>query len=302
MKRLKRILLWTPVVLVATIAVAVGGFFFWSEHRPQPTNLQQSLFEGITYIRDVRQQPRPLVIHVVKIDLGAPGLSFLVSPGEPVDGHEVRARYTSEFLAGFDVQIAINGDFFYPWWANSIFDYYPHLHDPTDINGLAASRGVVYSPTADDRPTLYLSRDNTARFDAPDADIYNAISGLPMIVENGQVTNKIMPGEYYDGLHPRTAIALDRFGQTLMLFVIDGRQPNYSEGVQLEELALIGIEYGADSMINLDGGGSSTLVMEYQSGRPYILNSPIDARIPGRERPVGNQLGVYARRLTSQSQ
>jgi hypothetical protein len=300
-KRFWRILIATLLILVATIALGVGGFFFWSEHRPQPTSLQQTLFDGITYLRDVRQQPRPLVIHVIKIDLTTPGLSFLVSPGEPAEGHEVRARYTSEFLVRYDLQLAINGDFFYPWWYHSIFDWYPHWSDPTDINGLAASRGTVYSPTADNRPTLYLSRDNTARFDAPDGDIYNAISGLPMIVENGQVTNKIMPGEYYDGLHPRTAIALDQARRTLMLFIVDGRQPNYSEGVQLEELAAIGIEYGAGTMINLDGGGSSTLVVEDHRGRPLILNSPIDAQIPGRERPVGNQLGVYAQQLKSQS-
>ena len=59
--------------------------------------------------------------------------------------------------------------------------------------------------------------------------------------------------------------------RTLMLFVIDGRQPNYSEGVRLEELAHIGIEYGADAMINLDGGGSSTLVVEDQNGRPQVF-------------------------------
>jgi len=298
LKRLKRVLLWTPIILAAVIAIVVGGFFFWSEHRPQPAALQQTLFEGITYIRDVRQQPRPLVIHIVKIDLTAPGLSFLVSPGEPTDGHEVRARYTSEFLGKYDLQLAINGDFFYPWWSNSIFDYYPRWHDPTDINGLAASRGTIYSPAADNRPTLYLSISNTVSFGAPDGDIYNAISGQPMIVEHGQVTNKLMPGEYSDGLHPRTAIALDQTKRTLLLFIIDGRQPHYSEGVKLEELALIGLEYGADMMINLDGGGSSTLVMEDQSGLPHVLNSPIDARLPGRERPVGNHLGVYAQPTT----
>jgi len=45
----------------------------------------------------------------------------------------------------------------------------------------------------------------------------------------------------------------------------------------------------------MDGGGSSTLVVEDDDGSPIILNTPIDNYIPGRERPVGNHLGIYIR-------
>jgi hypothetical protein len=48
--------------------------------------------------------------------------------------------------------------------------------------------------------------------------------------------------------------------------------------------------------MNLDGGGSSTLAVEGANGRPEVLNSPIHQRIPGRERPVGNHLGIFAER------
>jgi hypothetical protein len=47
--------------------------------------------------------------------------------------------------------------------------------------------------------------------------------------------------------------------------------------------------------MNLDGGGSSTLVRQGTGGRPLALNSPIDLQIPGRQRYVGNHLGIYAR-------
>lgn len=46
--------------------------------------------------------------------------------------------------------------------------------------------------------------------------------------------------------------------------------------------------------MNLDGGGSTTLVMEGDNGQPVLLNSPIDSRIPGRERAVANHLGIFA--------
>ena len=59
----------------------------------------------------------------------SPGLSFLVTPGDPADGHEVRAQSTSQFLARYDLQLAINGDFFWPWWYYTIFKAHtPALH------------------------------------------------------------------------------------------------------------------------------------------------------------------------------
>jgi hypothetical protein len=297
MRKIIRSRLSGVLLVLAGAALLVGGFFFWRDHRPQPENARVELFDGIIYLRDVRQQPRPLIIHVVQIDLDTPGLSFLVTPSDPVDGHEVRAQTTSHFLTTHDLQLAVNGDFFWPWWYHTIFDYYPHDGDPTDVNGFAASRGSIYSEEKwdDPRPTLFLSQDNRAGFDRPIGAVYNAISGLPLIVEDGQLSDQIKPDEYYAGVHPRSAVGLDRERRTLLLFVIDGRQPNYSEGVTLPELAQIAIEHGANIALNLDGGGSSTLVIEDQAGRPQILNSPIHASIPGMERPVGNQLGVWVK-------
>jgi exopolysaccharide biosynthesis protein len=140
---------------------------------------------------------------------------------------------------------------------------------------------------------LFLSQDNRAGIDQPIGAVYNAISGLPLIVEEGHISDEIKPDEYYAGVHPRSAVGLDREQKTLLLFIVDGRQPNYSEGVTLPELAQITIEHGAYTAINLDVGGSSTLVIEDAQGRPKILNSPIHASIPGVERPVGNHLGVF---------
>jgi exopolysaccharide biosynthesis protein len=48
---------------------------------------------------------------------------------------------------------------------------------------------------------------------------------------------------------------------------------------------------GATEAINLDGGGSSTMVLKL-GVTPQVVNSPIHTSIPGRERPVANHLGL----------
>ncbi len=291
-----RLILAGALALSGLGLFTVGGYLFWFSHRPLPAPVQQTLFEGITYTREVRREPRPLVIHVVSVDLDTPGLNFLVTPGEAVPGGEIRARTTSAFLQEFQVQFAINGSDIDPWYSISVFDSYPRSGDPVDVRGLTSSQGVVYSQTMPRYSTFYLSSDNQASFRSPLGTAYNAISGDPIFLERGTRTRQRSPRPDYYELHPRTALAVDESGRKLLLFVVDGRQPNYSEGVTIPELANIVFAYGGYTALNLDGGGSSTLVMQTESGQPVVLNSPIENLIPGRERPVANHLGIYARR------
>lgn len=265
-----------------------------STFRPKPDPVYRMLFPGVRYIREVRNAPRPLIVHIIMADLQSPGLRFLVTPPEPAKGRQLRARTTSEFLGEYDVQVAVNGDFFLPWWANCILDYYPHSGDPVDVIGYAASEGMVYSQGRANHPTLYISEDNIASFDAPIGPVYNAISGNLLFVVEGQPQTILLTESYHQSPQPRAALALDETGQILIIVAVDGRQPDYSEGVSMTELAEIVIQYGGDTALNLDGGGSVALVVAGADGRPMLLNSPIQNYMPTWERPVGNHLGIYA--------
>ncbi len=262
--------------------------------RPSRTDQVLELFQGVTYVRDARQVPRPLVVHLVTIDLTAPGVRVLVTPGEAIGGMEVPARTTSEFLTAFDLQLAINGGFFKPFHSNTPWDYYPHSGDPVDVTGLAISNGVTYSTSDSRLPVLCIATNGHAQINPINcpADTSQAIAGNVILVAGG-VPVTLEDRAYYKNLHPRTAVAIDEAGQTLWLIVVDGRQTNYSEGVSLVELAGIAVEVGADTALNLDGGGSTTLVRQ-GSWRPRTLNAPIHTRLPMRQRPVANHLGIYA--------
>ncbi|MBC7870965.1 MAG: phosphodiester glycosidase family protein [Chitinophagaceae bacterium] len=284
------------VVILAFIPLLIACYAIWYLNRPLPEDTEQILFQGVTYIRDVRDEPRSLIIHVVRIELDAPGLAFLVTPPNAVDGHDVAALTTSDFLAENNLQVAINGDFFDPWRDYGPWDYYPHTGDGVNLRGLTASNGEVYTQgyvPAENYATMFISEDNRVTFSSPET-IFNAISGNLMLIQDGEFTEPQGYDSYLARQHPRTAVALDETERTLILIIVDGRQPNYSEGVSIPELAEIVIAYGGYTALNLDGGGSVTLAVKGEDGESDVLNSPIHNQIPGRERPIANHLGVVA--------
>lgn len=277
-------------LLAGFTVLIVGALIAWQFVRPQPAPKTETWFEGVEYTRDIRSSPRDLVIHVVRVNLQADGIRLLVTPGEPKEDLPIAAQSTSDFLRNFDAQVAINGSPFEPWSSLSTLRYYPHKGDRVSPIGLAASEGEVYSEAHPDAPTLYLAINNKARFNRPFQNIYNAISGTEMLIRNGKNVAQD------DGApQPRTAVGLNRAGNELILIVVDGRQPGYSEGATLTELAEIMAFYEVYNGMNLDGGGSSTLVRQGAFGSADVVNNPIDRSIPGWERVVGNHLGIFAK-------
>ena len=275
------------------VLVLVGGcitvYVLVGKDRPAPIPQKKKIYEGVTYHRVVRFIPRAMIVHVLVIDTKAGRLEFLVTPPDSEEGPPLRARTTSQFLDEFDLQIAVNGDGFFPWWSRNPADYYPHVGDPVTPNGFAASRGKVYSDGIE--PSLFISRRNALTFLNKPGNVFNAISGDRMVVLKGER----VPGLDNKELEPRTAIGTNKNGRYLILIVVDGRQPYYSSGATFLELAELLLRFNAYYGMALDGGGSSTMVIEGDDGQPIILNSPIDNYIPSRERPVANHLGVYIR-------
>ena len=291
---MKRTIKWLSISIFAGLLLLVGIVLYLDRGRPAPVPMKRELYEGVLYRRVVRVFPRPMVAHIVQIDTKQKGISFLVTPPDSKNDQPLKARTTTQFLEDFGVQIAINGDGFSPWWSNSPADYYPHVGDAIAPLGFSASNGDVYwdgenSEDVGIEPTLYINRRNVLGFNNRPDHVYNAISGDRMLLLKGEVAADLDDEE----LDPRTALGMNRNGRYLYLVVVDGRQPLYSQGVTFRGLAELLKEYGAFTAMSLDGGGSSTLVIEGENGMPEILNSPIDNYIPGRERPVGNHLGVY---------
>jgi len=117
--------------------------------------------------------------------------------------------------------------------------------------------------------------------------ISQLIGGTPRIIRDGQISvewqNESISESFATDRHPRTAVGFNADSTKLYLFAVDGRQPGFSVGNSLYELANYMLEWGVHEGVNLDGGGSTTMVV-----RNSVVNSPSD----GTERAVSNALLV----------
>lgn len=119
-----------------------------------------------------------------------------------------------------------------------------------------------------------------------------AVGGRPRLVRDSTIVPDVDAGQpnFSTSRHPRTAVGIGDQGKRLFLVVVDGRQAAYSDGMTLRELASLMLSIGARDALNLDGGGSTTMVVENAKTRKLeIVNRPSD---PGGERAVGDALAI----------
>ncbi len=133
------------------------------------------------------------------------------------------------------------------------------------------------------RPGARLAVD--AKLDFPLEEAVAAVGGNPRLLRNGEIVAPDNP------VHPRTAAGYNPETGRAWLVVVDGRSRS-SRGVDFRDLAEIFLELGATEALNLDGGGSSTLVArDSLQARPLLRNVPSDGRI----RLVPNGVGIFSR-------
>jgi len=115
------------------------------------------------------------------------------------------------------------------------------------------------------------------------ADVAVGISGNIQLARDGQILNVDDVA-----LHPRTAVGFSADGRRMVLLTVDGRMAD-SRGLTEKELARLMLDLGSDDVLNLDGGGSSTMLKRSPGeAAPEVVNKPSD----GGERLTPNGLGL----------
>ncbi len=110
-----------------------------------------------------------------------------------------------------------------------------------------------------------------------------AVGGREIFLRDGEIA-EISPCEPFSSIgHPRTCAGITKDG-TIILLVVDGRQPDFSNGASLVDLARIMQLFGAEKAINLDGGQSSNFIVK-KDAELILLNRPANLREPGLIQP-----------------
>jgi hypothetical protein len=253
--------------------------------------------EGIAYWLTVQEEPRPLRWHQLRVDLQHPGIEVVASLAPDPDGDgPAEAELTSPLAlaAQVDALAFVNTNAFGGLPdadGNRPMDW--HLGMPVEIIGLAAHDGAIRSDaTPEAYAPFWIDRRHTPHIGNPSdpQDVLEGVAGFGWILRDG----KILPSP--DTVrHPRTAVGLDESGRWLYLLVVDGRQPDYSEGVSTRELAAHMKRIGCHAALNLDGGGSSIMILTHANGFRSIVNDP-SKKVLGRSVPRPLPAGLAVRR------
>ena len=229
-------------------------------------------------------------ISILKIDLNNPKIAVTVATAYNGLERISSIAHRNQAIAG------INGGFF--------------NFNPKSPVGLVMTNGQPVAPPLSDKPAraaVGITSTRKAVFDRVGykdgkifsvnstdwSEVIDALGGVSLLVRNGQPDVTVLEEGTGIGFstttHPRTAVGVTKDNQLLWV-IVDGRQPELSNGISLDSLANLMLQLGAVNAMNLDGGGSSTLVI-YDT----IVNFPSDkdsAGNFGRERAVANGMIV----------
>lgn len=213
---------------------------------------------------------RPVMIFALFADTRK--VKFSVgTPGDGSKAVDCRATVENEALAaiknGKNVVAATNADFFDMFGNNA-------------PSGLCVKDGEIIANADSERAFFGILNDGTPTITRLNEDstvinrLEQAVSGREIVLRNGELS-EFSPLEPFSFVrHPRTAVGITKDNNVILL-VIDGRIPDYSNGASLVDVSLIMKKLGAQTALNLDGGGSS-IMLRRNAFKLDVVNNPAD--------------------------
>lgn len=237
------------------------------------------------WVYEVRTPRGPWALYLAEIDASRCELALQVVQAEARERGQRGRERVSEMArrSAEPVLVAVNGDFFTP-------EGQPLGPERVDgrVTSTRSRPGLTWRDGSVDRLEIRSMTEPAAESGrASQPDFVEMIGGFPELLDQGRRVGDLgittNPG-FAATRHPRTAVGWDPERQRLWLAVVDGRRAEHSVGMTLPELTELLEALGATEALNLDGGGSSVMLVGTR-----VVNQPADA---SGERAVVNGLAL----------
>src|SRR5215208_4942496 len=229
---------------------------------------ETAVFMGRPVVRVVAAAPRTgLSVPVVQVNRGAPDgdeVAMFTPEGATLERPPAAATSARLREAG-PARVRADG------WAETAYavEAVGQLGGPVPAGTVVLSAPAALEPS--DEVTVAWSF-------AAWPGILDSSGGNPTLVRDGRVLSGNVDGTIpFHRRNPRTAVGATGDGR-LLLVTVDGRQPGHSVGMSLRELAELFVGLGARAAINLDGGGSTTMVVD--GTVVNRISDPQERRVP----------------------
>jgi len=259
--------------------------------------------QGIIYREEISANP-PLRVHIAVVDLRNPRVQVKVSMGnKPADIQppwELAIMTVGAMAQRDGLDLAVNGNIFTGKDRRAILDgQYPYFTGNwARCIGYVMSDGVLAAehPAEYFFPAVVVDRAGHVRmesFHQPPKDAWQIVGGRNWLVQKGRnVATAANHTSNLDAQIPCTAVGLNADATQMVLVVVDGKRQQFSRGMTSSELADEMLKLGCHTAIDLDGGGSSTMVLRDRVNGLTLMNDPSDGRVLPIDIPV--QRAVYS--------
>ncbi len=258
----------------------LADFICESDHHIKTEYIEtETICDGVIYkfLKCVTQDCKPVCMYALFVD----AKKAYLTTGTASDGfaHHTETQTVMEMANaavanGKDVVAATNADFFD--WKAEFSPYTPA--------GLCIKEGKLIA-NADSKLNFFgTDRDGNTVIsnfiEEPhlQGQLFCAVGGREIFLRDGNLA-EVSPCEPFSSLgHPRTCAGVTEDG-TIILLVVDGRQPEFSNGASIVDLARVMQSFGVQKAINLDGGQSSNFIVN-KGNELVLLNRPANLHRP----------------------
>ena len=267
-------------------------------HKGATLPIMQGIADNVPYIQSVEKEltydlydgvritdvvftycAKPTRMIIAEVDLNKNVTIVTSTPDNKPEVGKILQQVTVQAekaeAAGRKVILGTNGDF------------YSKKNDLWIPGGLFYKDGVAIKTEIgwEADHVFYMLKDGTAHitsvpeFKLVEREVVHAIGGWQRMVQDGEVVKNFTVNDNAMQFHPRTFVGVSADNRKVYLFVVDGRQPEYSNGMRLEDMMLLCQGAGCYQAFNMDGGGSTTMVRRVEKGSSVsfeVMNQPSD--------------------------